>query len=122
MTQLMMTWEIVPTNKTPAARERTRKRISKLIRPSIDERFAAFDAANPHVLVELLRLARYKVTIGLRRISAKLLWEEARVSIRTNRLGEYKLDNSLTASYARKLIELEPSLAGVIELRRRKGT
>ena len=121
MTQLTMTWDNAPTNKTAKARERTQKRIARMIRPSIEERFAAFDKANPHVLREMLALARGKLSTGSNRVGAKALWEELRESIRVKKLGTWKLDNSLTANYARKLIELEPALAGVIELRRRKG-
>lgn len=89
-------------------------------RPSIEVRFEEFDKANPHVLVEMLRLARIKLAAGARRIGAKALWEELRESIRVRALGNWKLDNSLTALYARKLIELDGSLAGVIETRKRK--
>lgn len=90
-------------------------------RASIEARFELFHAENPHVLAEMLKLARHKVRAGYKRIGAKALWEELRNYIRVHALGNYKLDNSLTALYARKLIELEPALASVIETRRRKS-
>lgn len=89
-------------------------------RLTIEERFSLFNAQNPHVLQEMLRLARQKLEHGETRIGAKALWEQLRESIRVNKLGTYKLDNSLTALYARALIEIDARLASVIETRRRK--
>jgi hypothetical protein len=88
---------------------------------SIDARFAQFHAANPHVLAELLRLARQLLDGGATRIGVKSLWERCRESIRASRVEEYKLDNSLTAPYARLMLELEPRLVGVIEIRQRRA-
>lgn len=90
-------------------------------RPSIEERFRAFHAANPHVLEEMLRLAREHLERGAKRIGCKALWEQLRESLRVRRVGEHKLDNSLTALYARALLEAEPRLVGVIEVRRRRA-
>jgi hypothetical protein len=88
-------------------------------RPSIEARFELFHAENPHVLAEMLALARARVAAGAKRVGAKELWEALRTHIRVNKLGNYKLDNSLTSIYSRKLIEVEPSLASVIETRKR---
>jgi hypothetical protein len=96
-------------------------RKSGLVRPSISDRFEAFHAGNPHVLAEMLRLARARLERGDKRIGAKALWEELRQSIRVRKLGNWKLDNSLTALYARRLIEVEPALEDVIETRKRKA-
>ena len=87
---------------------------------TIDERFAEFHAANPHVAEEMLRLARARLERGERRIGAKALWEELRGSLSTTD-PEYSLNNTYTALYARLLLELEPRLINVIEVRRRKG-
>lgn len=86
-----------------------------------DATFAIFVAANPHVLPEMLKLACSKLTAGYKRIGAKALWEELRAHLRVNKLGAWKLNNSYTALAARKLIEMEPALAGVIEIRNRKA-
>jgi hypothetical protein len=88
---------------------------------TLEQRFEAFDAANPHVLEEMLRLARAELRAGETRIGVKALWELLREAIRVRKLGNWKLNNSFTALYARRLIELEPALAGVIETRRRKS-
>lgn len=90
-------------------------------RPSIEERFRVFHAANPHVLDEMLRLAREHLDRGATRLGCKALWEQLRESIRVCKLGDWRLDNSLTAMYARALLEAEPRLVGVIEIRRRKA-
>jgi hypothetical protein len=105
MTQLAMTWSPPPPKQ----------------RPSITERFEAFHAANPHVLEEMLRLARQHVAEGATRIGAKQLWEELRLSLRVNKLGEYRLDNSLTSLYARAIVEADPTLAPMFELRTRRA-
>jgi hypothetical protein len=93
----------------------------------ISARFEAFHKANPHVLGEMLRLARARVAAGATRIGVKALWEELRVALAKRDLAydadfkAFKLNNSFTALYARALIELEPSLGNVIEIRRRKA-
>lgn len=113
MTQMDMAgWFATPATEPEPARKG---------RPSIEERFATFHAANPHVLEEMRRLALEYANNGMRRIGAKMLWEELRTSIRVLKLGAYRLDNSLTSLYARALIEAEPSLEGVIETRQRRA-
>jgi len=117
MTQLAMTWSPPPPKQ----------------RPSIEERFAAFHAANPHVLEEMLRLARARLARGERRIGVKALWEELRRYLFTyahevvgvqHGIDEdfgYKLNNSYTSHYADKLVEVDPSLDPFIERRKRRA-
>jgi hypothetical protein len=70
-------------------------------RPSIEERFATFHAANPHVIEEL---RCYLATTG----------SEAG--------GErYRLDNSLVSRYADLLAETDPRIAAAIERRKRRA-
>jgi hypothetical protein len=88
-------------------------------RPTIEERAATFHAANPHVLAEMLRLARELLDRGAKYIGAKALWESLRVSLSTTD-NEYRLNNSFTSIYARMAIDHEPRLGSVMELRRRK--
>ena len=94
-------------------------------RPSIEERFASFHAANPHVFASMLELARARLARGERRIGAKALWEELRRHLQTTGAeagGEvYRLDNSLTSLYARALLDAETRLVGVIETRQRRA-
>jgi len=87
---------------------------------SIDDRCAEFHKANPHVLEEMLRLARERVAHGATRIGIKSLWEELRERLRVLKTGEYKLNNSYTAIYGRMLVERAPELEPLVEIRRRK--
>ncbi len=85
---------------------------------TIEERFAAFDQANPHVFALLLELARRRLTEGATWIGVKELWEGARRFVRVSRLDDtYKLNNTFTAMYARKLLTTEPRLVGVMKVR-----
>lgn len=86
----------------------------------LDVAFETFLVSNPHVMPAMLSLARAKLAAGYKRIGAKALWEDLREHLRAHKLGQWKLNNSFTALAARRLIELEPALAGVIEVRRRK--
>ena len=90
-------------------------------RLSIAERFEAFRAANPHVMAEMLRLVRARLDAGEIRISAKGVWEQMRVSLRSTTGAPYKLDNSLCSMFADACIEAEPRLARVIERRNRSA-
>lgn len=99
-----------------------KKRKPRADRPSIQVRFETFHAENPQVFDAMLALARGHIAKGSRRIGVKALWESLREYLHVTKIGTYKLDNSLTALYARKLIETDPSLASVIETRRRKAT
>lgn len=89
---------------------------------SIDARFERFHEENPHVLLEMLRLARARIAAGATRVGVKSLWEELRVTLRVSVRddGDWKLNNSFTAPYARALIAAAPELGAFIETRRRK--
>lgn len=86
---------------------------------SIDERFAAFHAANPQVYRALRKLALAEAERGARRISAKLLFEQLRAAGGGVAQGEepYRLNNIFTSRYAR-LLASEPGLVGRIETRK----
>ncbi|QDU67679.1 hypothetical protein [Engelhardtia mirabilis] len=90
---------------------------------TIEERFRAFDAANPSLRAELLRRARALRDRGVTRFGVKAIWEAIRydASVSVYGAGTYRLNNSFTALYGRLLVELDPSLEGVIETRRRRG-
>jgi hypothetical protein len=90
-------------------------------KPTIAERVASFHAENPHVLAEMLRLARGQLVRGATYISVKALWEDLRVSLSTGKSDGYRLNNTFTSGYARMCIEHEPRLADVIELRTRRA-
>lgn len=85
---------------------------------TIDEQFAAFHRANPHVLASLRQLAHERIAAGRTRVGIKMLWELLR-DRGCAVVGEhqYQLDNRLTSRYARQLIADEPLLAAYIETR-----
>jgi hypothetical protein len=85
---------------------------------SIDERFARFHAANPHVYQSLRALALAQAAAGARRISPKLLFEQLRAGGVATAQGDdvYRLNNIYTSRYAR-LLAAEPGLAGRIPTR-----
>lgn len=90
--------------------------------PTIAERFAEFHAAHPEVYQELVELARARVRSGRRRVGIKALWEVARwnLELRCDD-GEFKLNNSFTASYARLIMSQEADLADIFETRERRA-
>jgi hypothetical protein len=95
---------------------------SSLRKPTLDERFAQYHAANPHVYAELVRLAREAKAAGRQRVGAKELFEVCRWHLRLKARGdEYGLNNSMTSNYARLIQEQEPDLRGMFETRRRRS-
>lgn len=86
--------------------------------PSIDERFATFHAENPDIYAALRELALAGRRRGLQRLGMKSLFEVVRWNRSLETSGEpWKLNNSYTSRYARLLMENEPTLAGIFELR-----
>lgn len=81
----------------------------------------AFHARNPHVLARLHDLALGLLMRGHVRYSVKGLFEIIRFeeAMRTTGMATegLKLNNDLTASYARMLMEEDPRLAGFFETR-----
>lgn len=121
MAQLAL-FDAVPVATPATARRAYGHR--KPVKLTIEQRFEAFSAENPHVMQALLRLARARLGAGERRIAVKALWEELRKDLDVahdgRASGAYKLNNDFTAMAARELVRIEPALADVIELRKRK--
>ncbi len=90
-------------------------------KPTIDERFTAFHAANPHVFAEALRIARAWLDRGDRYISAKAILEVMRTSVSTTGEGGYRMNNDFSAPLSRALRAVEPRLADVMHTRRTKS-
>lgn len=88
------------------------------------ERFEAFHNEHPEVFDELRALCRRWLERGRARWSiwsafAVLRWERRLAGLPApDEL--YKLNNNYTGYYARKLMEEDPSLEGIFELRRMK--
>jgi hypothetical protein len=86
--------------------------------PTASERFAAFDAENPHVWQAFERFALEAVRAGRQRIGAKALWERMRwwSTVESND-PEFKLNNNWTAHLARKWQRLHPEHADLFATR-----
>ena len=86
---------------------------------TIAERAAEFDRLNPQVYRELRRLSFVLLERGHKRFGAKMLIEQMRWlwHERTTDVSGFKLNNTYASFYARLLMEREPQLRGVFELR-----
>ena len=86
---------------------------------TIEERFIAFDQANPWVYVALVRLARQLVKKGHTKVGMKMLFEQLRWEwyVTTTDTSGFRLNNNYTAFFARKIMANEPDLADLFETR-----
>ena len=89
------------------------------------EAFRQFHAENPHIYEALERMAFKLRNKGVERWGIKALWEVLRyeLAIATNSpVTTFRLNNNMTAYYARLLMERNPEdLAGFFETRERHG-
>lgn len=89
---------------------------------SIQERFEEFDRNNPRVYLALEKLALERAAkkpgrFGIKRIMEVIRWDFEDMSAWGD---EFKINNSYTSRYARKLITLHPDLKERIETRQLK--
>lgn len=87
----------------------------------IEREFNEFHAQHPEVYFELVSLARTWKKNGSAKLGIATLFEVLRWNSHLNsqRTGGYKLNNNYRALYARKIMDREPDLAGIFELRER---
>ncbi len=85
---------------------------------TIQERFSAFHDANPWVYHALVRLARDQRLHG-RKVGMKMLFEVLRWQWmqQTTSEDEFKLNNNYHSRYARLIMERNPDLTGMFQLR-----
>ncbi|MFI2204655.1 hypothetical protein ACH47Z_28485 [Streptomyces sp. NPDC020192] len=110
----------MPTSHAPAAPYAlpiSRPSLRAGSRPTLTDRFLAFDAEHPYVYRILERLTADRLAAGATRVGLKALFEDVRWQLPGGVRG---LNNSFTALYARKLIEDHPHWAPAFELRRRR--
>lgn len=90
--------------------------------PTLRDRFEQFDKENPHVYALFVKYARQVKNSGFDRFSAKAIFERLRwhLNFETHDFQPFKLNNSYTAFYARKVIEEFPEFVNFFELRERK--
>lgn len=87
----------------------------------LEKRFAEFHQINPHVYGQFERLALDAFERGARRIGVKAIAERIRWDVAVKTLGgEFKINNSLTALYARLLLHRHPKLWALIVTRSSK--
>lgn len=88
---------------------------------SIEANFDLFHQANPFVYRSLVKLARDLHRRGHRKVGMKMLFEVLRWqwSMATaDPASEFKLNNNYTSRYARLIMDNEPDLAGIFEVRK----
>jgi hypothetical protein len=97
--------------------------VSHSRKATIEERFAAFDAANPHIYTALVYLAYQIKDTGVSRISVKHLLEVVRYNRRivTKSDDGVKINNDFSAMYGRKIISTDSHLAPFFETRVRRA-
>ena len=88
---------------------------------TIQASFEAFHKANPWVYTSLVRLARdmrqqgHK-TIGIGMLWEVLRWQHSRATIDAH--STFALNNNLRSRYARLIMDQEPDLDGIFEIRK----
>ena len=93
---------------------------------TVDERFAAFHRANPHIYRKLVNLCREVKGAGHEHYSVKALFERLRWwhHIELKSKEPFVLNNDFTSRYARAIMMCEPDLSCFFEVRklRSKGS
>lgn len=85
---------------------------------TLQQRFEAFDAANPHVMVALESLARDWFNAGHSCLGISMLFETLRWQAGIQTRGDaYRLNNDFRSRYARRLIEANPEWTDRIKTR-----
>lgn len=86
---------------------------------SIRARFLRFHLTNPAVYDELVAMARELRSTGHRRFGIRMLWETLRWRrmIRTTDPSGYKLNDHYPPHYARLIMDREPDLEGIFDVR-----
>ncbi len=90
-------------------------------RATIEHRFREFHQANPHIYENLVRMAKtWRERHPNRRLGIRMLWEAMRwdFAMRTDPLDEFKLNDNFPSRYARLIMQQEPDLDDVFELRK----
>lgn len=95
-------------------------KIPCLSTPRQEEKFLEFHRKNPHVLDEVIRIARELKESGVTQGAIGLIWERLRrVDVVDVDRGteEYELNNNFRSYYARLAEFRDPELEGYFELR-----
>jgi hypothetical protein len=93
-------------------------------RGTIQAEFEQFHNLNPWVYRALVSIAKDLVDRGHTRIGIGMLFEVLRwhyVRATTDPVSDFKLNNNYRSRYARRIMDHEPGLAGVFEVRELKS-
>lgn len=94
----------------------------------IEQKFWNFHHANPHVYQLLVKFARQwrgargiEAKLGIKALFERVRWE---TGIRRHKEGdkEFKLNNNYTAYYARLIMQQNPGLHNIFQLRKQRIT
>jgi len=86
-------------------------------------RFAEFHKANPHVYQTLiLKCRQWRRHHPTKKLGIRMLWESMRwdYAMKTES-NDFKLNDHYTPFYARLIMDCEPGLADIFEIRDRKA-
>lgn len=86
--------------------------------------FEEYHLRHPEVYYQLVQLARQWKNAGRAKLGIATLYERLRWEFHVNNHEDdtgYKLSNNHRALYARKIMEQNPDLAGLFELRERRS-
>lgn len=83
-----------------------------------EQRFKEFHSKNPQVYTSLVKLAKELKGRGHRKIGIKMLFEVVRWQTMLKTEGDqFKLNNNYHSRYARMIMDNEPDLDSIFELR-----
>ena len=87
---------------------------------SIDERFERFHKLNPWIYEKLVHYARILKNTGNHKVGIALAYERLRWDFKVSTFGDdrYKLNNDFQSRYARLIMQNEPDLAGIFNIRK----
>ena len=93
-----------------------------LFASELEMKFWEFHKNNPQVYVTLVRLARELKDTGHRKIGIGMLFEVVRWQTMLRTEGDpYKMNNNYRSRYARLIMENEPDLEDIFDLRELKS-
>lgn len=88
----------------------------------LDAQFEKFHKENPKVYVELVALTQEAKWAGRKKIGMKMLLEVLRWNRMINTTDpEFKINNNYGSRYARKIMDENPELADMFEVRELKS-
>jgi hypothetical protein len=123
MTEQCIDYSAVFSDDIAPDRAVSRRRKGYKRQQTIKEQFDAFHAANPFVYDLLVKFARMVKKRGVHHYSMQALMEQVRwhvlfeAVVYTWSPGTFKLNNNFCAHYARLVMEQEPDLHGMFNLR-----